>query len=95
VRPWRTYGCAGSETDDSRGDVAATSAISVLPVPGGETKALPAVWQKKSDFLVGFDKLTADAETAAAAIKDEASFKTGWPKVTADCGGCQKDFRGK
>jgi cytochrome c556 len=54
---------------------------------GGETKALPAVWQKKSDFLVGFDKLTADAKAAATAIKDEVSFKTEWPKVTANCGG--------
>ena len=58
-----------------------------------ETKALPVVWQKKSDFLPRFDKLAADCKAAEAAIKDEASFKTEWPKVTGNCGGCHKEFR--
>jgi cytochrome c556 len=60
---------------------------------GGETQALPAIWEKKADFEAGFKKLEADAKAAAAAIKDEASFKTEWPKVGANCGACHKVYR--
>ena len=60
---------------------------------GGETQALPVIWEKKSEFEAGFKKLEADAKAAAAAIKDEASFKTEWPKVGANCGACHKQFR--
>lgn len=60
---------------------------------GGETEALPAIWEKKADFLARFDKFAADAKAGAEAIKDEASFKTEWPKVMANCGGCHKEYR--
>ncbi len=60
---------------------------------GGDTEALPAIWEKKADFMGGFDKFAKDATDAAAAIKDEASFKTEWPKVMANCGGCHKVYR--
>lgn len=59
----------------------------------GDTNALPVVWEKKAEFLARFDKLAADAKAADAAIKDEATFKTEFPKVTANCGGCHKDYR--
>jgi cytochrome c556 len=62
---------------------------------GGKTRALPAVWTKKSEFLGRFDRLASDAKAAATAIKDEASFKTEWPKVTEDCAACHRDFRGR
>ncbi|KAB2850035.1 MAG: cytochrome c [Hyphomicrobiaceae bacterium] len=60
---------------------------------GGETTVLPAIWEKKSEFDAGFKKLADAAATAAKAIKDEASFKTEWPKVTSNCGACHKAFR--
>jgi cytochrome c556 len=60
---------------------------------GGETQALPAIWEKKAEFEAGFKKLEADAKAAATAIKDEASFKTEWPKIGANCGTCHKAFR--
>ena len=60
---------------------------------GGNTEALPAIWEKKADFTARFDKLAADATAAAAAIKDEASFKAEWPKIGANCGGCHKEYR--
>jgi cytochrome c556 len=60
---------------------------------GGETEALPAVFDKKADFLARLDKFASDAKAGAAAIKDEASFKTEWPKVMANCGGCHKEYR--
>jgi cytochrome c556 len=59
----------------------------------GDTAALPAVWEKKSDFITLFDKLAANAKAAAANIKDEASFKAEWPKVMSSCGGCHKEYR--
>ncbi len=60
---------------------------------GGETEALPAIWEKKADFDGRLDKLAADAKTAAGAIKDEASFKAEWGKVMGNCGGCHKEYR--
>ena len=60
---------------------------------GANTEALPAIWEKKADFTARFDKLAADATAAAAAIKDEASFKTEWPKIGGNCGGCHKEYR--
>lgn len=58
----------------------------------GDTYALPAIWEKKSEFLARFDKLAADSK-AAAAIKDEASFKAEYPKVLQNCSGCHTVFR--
>jgi cytochrome c556 len=60
---------------------------------GGDTEALPAIWEKKADFLGMMDKFDKDAAAAGAAIKDEASFKSEWPKVMANCGGCHKVYK--
>jgi cytochrome c556 len=60
---------------------------------GGETAALPVIWERKQEFLAGYEKLAQDAAAAAAVIKDEASFKTEWPKVMGNCGTCHKTFR--
>jgi cytochrome c556 len=60
---------------------------------GGETAALPEIWERKQEFLAGYEKLAWDAVTAATTIKDEASFRTEWPKVMGNCGTCHKAFR--
>lgn len=60
---------------------------------GGDTQALPVIWEKKADFEGGWKKLEAEAKVAATAITDEASFKTEWPKVGANCGACHRVFR--
>ena len=60
---------------------------------GEKTRALPAIWNNMKDYLAWFDDFGKDAKAAAATIKDEASFKTEWPKVIGYCGGCHKDFR--
>ena len=60
---------------------------------GGNTRALPAVWKDVKEFVAWFDGMAKDAKAAAAAIKDEASFKTEWPKVVDYCGSCHKDYR--
>jgi cytochrome c556 len=59
----------------------------------GETDTLPVAFEKKSQFLAGFDKLIADAKAAQAAIKDEASFKAEFGKIGANCGACHKEYR--
>jgi cytochrome c556 len=60
---------------------------------GGDTRALPAIWTNVKDYLDWFDGFANDAKAAEASIKDEASFKTEWPKVVDYCGSCHKDFR--
>jgi cytochrome c556 len=62
---------------------------------GGETAALPAVWEKKADFDAKFVKFGADAKDAAAKVKDEASFKEAFPAVQKNCGGCHETYRMK
>jgi cytochrome c556 len=59
----------------------------------GETDTLPAAFENRADLMAKLDKIGADAKTAAAAIKDEASFKAEWPKVVSNCGGCHKAYR--
>jgi cytochrome c556 len=59
----------------------------------GDTDTLPAAFQNKADLFAKFDKLAADAKAASGAIKDEASFKSEWPKVVGNCGGCHKAYR--
>lgn len=59
----------------------------------GETDTLPVAFEKKADLFAKFDKMAADAKAATTIIKDEASFKTEWPKVASNCGGCHKEYR--
>ena len=59
----------------------------------GDTDALPAIWKNKDDFVARFAKLEKDATAAAAAIKDEATFKAELPKVLGNCGGCHKEYK--
>ena len=60
---------------------------------GADTAALPAIWEKKADFMAKFDKAIADAKAAAADSKDEASFKAQHKTVVGNCGGCHKEYR--
>jgi len=62
---------------------------------GGDTAALPAIWQKKDDFVAKFKKLGEDAKDASAKITDEASFKAAFPNVQKNCGGCHETYRMK
>ena len=62
---------------------------------GGETAALPAIWEKMDDFKARFAKLAADAKAAAASTTDEASFKAAFPNIGKDCGGCHELYRAK
>jgi cytochrome c556 len=60
---------------------------------GGDTAALPAVWEKKDDFNAKLKKLGEDAKEAEAKVTDEATFKAVFPTVQKNCGGCHETYR--
>ena len=62
---------------------------------GGETEALPVLWDNKDDVAKRFEKLAADAAAAEGKITDEFSFQEEFPKVAGNCGGCHKQYREK
>ena len=57
---------------------------------GGSTDASPRIWQARAEFDGVLERVTANLVAAAAAIKDESTFKEHVSKVTAGCGGCHK-----
>ena len=60
---------------------------------GAYTEALPIIWEKKKAFVQILDQLAASARAAKLAIKDEASFRGEWGKVSANCRACHKVYR--
>ena len=60
---------------------------------GAYTEALPVIWDKKDDFLKVVDQLANSAKAARAAIKDEATFRSEWGKVSSNCRACHKVYR--
>lgn len=60
---------------------------------GGETEALPVIWDKKQDFTDRYKKLAADAAAASTKITDEFSFQDEFPKVVGNCSACHKVYR--
>jgi len=62
---------------------------------GGETAALPAIWEKMDDVKAKFVKFGADSKAALASIKDLDSFKAAFSAVTKNCGGCHENYRAK
>jgi cytochrome c556 len=62
---------------------------------GGETAAMPAIWEKKADFDAKLTKLGVDAKDAGTKVKDLDSFKVAFPAVAKNCGGCHEDYRAK
>lgn len=62
---------------------------------GGDTAALPKVWETKADFNTRWEKMGKDAAAASTKIVDEASFKAAYGEVTSNCGGCHEGYRMK
>src|SRR6266852_585059 len=52
----------------------------------GDTRALPAIWDKAADWKTAIDKFEADTKAAQAASKDLASFKAAFEAVGKNCG---------
>jgi cytochrome c556 len=65
---------------------------------GGETHALPAIWEDDNlaDVKARFEKLGKDAAAALASVKDDASFKAIMPDFFKNnCGACHEKYRAK
>jgi cytochrome c556 len=62
---------------------------------GGDTAALPKIWEDKADFNARLTKLAADAKAAAGTITDLDSFKAAMGAIGKQCGGCHELYRVK
>ena len=62
---------------------------------GGDTAALPAIWENKADFEARFAKFSADAKEAQGSVKDLDTFKATFSAITKNCGGCHEMYRAK
>jgi cytochrome c556 len=63
---------------------------------GGETAALPAIWENKADFDARMANFGKNANAAKAEIKDADTFKAKWGGFAKDnCGGCHEKYRQK
>ena len=62
---------------------------------GGETAALPKIWEDMADFKAKFVKFGADAKAAEGSVKDLDSFKAAFAGLTKNCGGCHETYRVK
>jgi cytochrome c556 len=60
---------------------------------GGDTAALPALWENKADFDAKLVKFVNDAKAAEAAVKDLDTFKAQFTEVQKNCGGCHQPYR--
>ena len=61
---------------------------------GGGSDAAEKIWTARADFNTIVDKWAADAKVAAAAVTDEATFKTAYPEFAKGCGGCHMSTGG-
>ena len=62
---------------------------------GGETKALPKIWEDKATFDNGFATLEKSAATAQTEVKDVATLKAQFGIIGKSCDGCHENFRAK
>jgi cytochrome c556 len=62
---------------------------------GGNTKALPSIWEKKADFDAQLDRLASLSKAAAEKTTDLGSFKAGLGEVRKTCGGSHSVYRAK
>jgi cytochrome c556 len=59
----------------------------------GDTAALPAIWENKSDFEAKLAKFSTDSKAASAKVKDLDSFKAEMTEIGKSCGGCHQPYR--
>lgn len=63
---------------------------------GGDTAALPKIWEDMADVKTRFAKLGEDAKAAEASVTDLASFKAAFGNIGKnDCGACHELYRQK
>ncbi len=62
---------------------------------GGDTAALPAIWENKADFDAKLTKFVTEAKAAGAATTNADTFKVQITEVRKNCGGCHQTYRKK
>jgi cytochrome c556 len=62
---------------------------------GGDTAALPAIWDKPAEWRAAVAKFRADVASEGRKIKDLDTFKAAFGNVTKNCGSCHEPFRAK
>ena len=62
---------------------------------GVKTRALPTIWQNKSDFDANAGMLAREAEKLEAALKanDKVATAAAFTATTAQCGACHRPYR--
>jgi cytochrome c556 len=60
---------------------------------GGDTAALPAIWENKADFEAKLAKFSADSKAASGKVTDLDSFKAQMTEIGKNCGGCHQPYR--
>ena len=60
---------------------------------GGDTAALPPIWENKADFNAKLAKFASDSKAAGEATKDLETFKAQRTEVRKNCGGCHQTYR--
>ena len=60
---------------------------------GGDTAALPVIWENKADFQAKLAKFAQESKAASNATKDLDSFKIQITEVRKNCGGCHQTYR--
>lgn len=62
---------------------------------GGDTLALPKIWDSKADFDARAAKLGTDAKAAGESVKDLDTFKAAFGGVMKNCVSCHEEYRMK
>src|ERR1700752_5189720 len=60
---------------------------------GGDTAALPAIWENKADFTAKLAKFASDAKAASPKVTDLDTFKAQMTEVRKNGGGCHQPYR--
>ena len=60
---------------------------------GGDTAALPPIWENKADFNAKLAKFASESKAAGDATKDLDTFKIQITEVRKNCGGCHQSYR--
>jgi cytochrome c556 len=62
---------------------------------GGETAALPAIWENKADFNAKWDGILKLASAEKTNVKDLATLKVAQKALNDNCNACHKDYRAR
>lgn len=59
----------------------------------GDTRALPAIWEKRAEFDAEIKKYADHVKEAQASVKDVETLRTAMAAIGRDCGSCHQGFR--